>query len=67
MCASPLRTCKTLCQVVDLRTLCLAPEGHSHVELEAYDNNVCSRRSPCYMLSALTLRLEAFETGLMAF
>jgi len=67
MCASPLRACMTLRQVVDLRALYSAPEGHSQVELEAYDNNMCSRRSPCYKLSALTLRLVAFETGLMAF
>lgn len=66
MCASPLRACKTLCQVVGLRALYLAPEGHSHVELEAYDNRICSDLAHASS-SALTLRRVAFDTGLMAF
>ena len=57
----------TLCQVLDLRMPYLAPEGHPHLQLETYDNSVCSSCSPCYKLTALTLRLVAFRTGLMAF
>ena len=57
----------TLCQVLDLRAPYQAPEGLPQLELGACANSDCSRRSPCHKLSALTLRLLAFETDLTVF
>lgn len=67
MCASPLRAYMTPCQVFDLRAPYVAPERRPYLELKTHDNSVGTRRSPCYKLSALTLRLVALEIGLTAF